>query len=65
MSCGLIRNMPETEIPGWECCRCGYKWPKKNNADGKPTVCANQKCKSPYWDKAKRLEDYGKEDKEV
>jgi len=60
--------MSETTIPAWECLKCGFTWPKKRNStnpitysDEKPTVCANQKCKSPYWDKPKRLEDYGKE----
>jgi len=53
--------MPETEIPGWKCCRCGYTWAKKKEYEDKPVTCANQKCKTPYWDRPRRLEDYGKE----
>jgi hypothetical protein len=30
------------------CKRCGYSWvPRVEN----PTVCANKKCKSPYWNR--------------
>ena len=31
-----------------ECKRCNYKWTSKIELPGS---CANQKCRSPYWDK--------------
>ena len=35
-----------------ECLRCGHKWISKNQTVG---TCANQKCRSPYWNKKKRV----------
>lgn len=33
------------------CNRCGHSWvPRVEN----PTVCANKKCKSPYWNKERQ-----------
>lgn len=33
------------------CLRCGWEWwPRKL---GRPTVCPNPNCKTPYWDKPK------------
>ncbi len=30
------------------CQRCGHKWiPRKK---GRPALCPNRKCHSPYWD---------------
>jgi hypothetical protein len=31
-----------------ECNRCDFKWTSKAASPGS---CANQKCRSPYWDK--------------
>lgn len=36
----------------WKCLRCGYSWAQKR--EEKPRLCANQDCKSPYWDKERR-----------
>jgi predicted Zn-ribbon and HTH transcriptional regulator len=42
-------------VDGWRCERCGYEWaqrdPKKT-----PKVCANPKCKSPYFDRPRRAD---------
>lgn len=31
-----------------KCLRCNYEWVSKAFSPGS---CANQKCRSPYWDK--------------
>ena len=31
------------------CTRCGWQWYPKTPE--KPKTCANQKCRSPYWDR--------------
>lgn len=42
--------MTDIKIQKIECKRCGYKWiPRKQEI----TLCANPKCRSPYWDKDK------------
>jgi len=37
----------------FHCLRCGHEWiPKRYDKQGNPIppkVCANKKCKSPYW----------------
>jgi hypothetical protein len=41
-----------------ECNRCHYQWYPRVNREGKivtPSVCANTKCKSPYWNKERIL----------
>jgi hypothetical protein len=35
------------------CTRCGYQWPMR--FDRRPATCANRKCKSPYWDKPRKI----------
>jgi len=38
-----------------DCERCGYKWFSKPTVEKvTPTVCANPKCKSPYWNTARK-----------
>ncbi len=39
------------EVDGYQCLRCGHKWIPRN-ANEEPTICP--KCKSPYWNKARR-----------
>lgn len=39
------------KLPRYNCKRCGHKWVPRLN--GHPTVCP--KCKSPYWDKKRKL----------
>jgi hypothetical protein len=34
-----------------KCLRCDHEWATRLEH---PTRCANQKCKSPYWDKPKK-----------
>ena len=34
------------------CSRCGHVWLAKNK-NIVPKTCANQKCRSPYWNKEK------------
>ena len=46
------------EVKSLTCKRCGYTWFPRINSDGKtiiPKNCASKKCKSPYWNKEKRL----------
>lgn len=44
-------------IFGNKCYRCGHAW-RPLNVDEKPTVCP--KCKSPYWDRPKKLQNQKK-----
>ena len=41
---------PKVKVDAWECERCGHIW--KPRSEEKPKVCP--KCKSPYWDRAKK-----------
>jgi uncharacterized OB-fold protein len=44
-------SMAEITLKGYKCERCGHKWvPRERDF---PRVCP--KCKSPYWDKPRRL----------
>lgn len=44
--------MGEITLKGFVCERCGHKWvPRENEI---PRVCP--KCKSPYWNKPRKLE---------
>ena len=42
--------MPEVMLKGYECTRCNHQWVPRDK--DRPRVCP--KCKSPYWDIAKR-----------
>ena len=35
------------------CQRCDYRWKPRVYVSGKPNVCPS--CKSPYWNKEKKL----------
>ena len=35
------------------CLRCGHAWTRKTAK--RPDVCPNPKCKSPYWDRARKV----------
>lgn len=35
------------------CKRCGYHWVRRSGR--LPEVCPNPKCKSPYWNREKRV----------
>lgn len=44
--------MPQTQVPAWECNRCGHiwvgrNWPSRDDGE-KPMLCP--KCRTPYWD---------------
>lgn len=45
-------------LPKLTCLRCGHTWiPRMCGADGevlRPATCANQRCRSPWWDKPRR-----------
>ena len=46
--------MPKVDLVGFKCTRCSHIWvPRDINAP--PTVCP--KCKSPYWDKPRQMEN--------
>ena len=35
-----------------KCERCGYEW--RHEGESKPEYCANEECRSPYWEKPTR-----------
>ena len=40
-------------LPTLTCTRCGHTWiPRSNKL---PDVCPNPKCKSPYWNKPRKV----------
>jgi NADH pyrophosphatase NudC (nudix superfamily) len=39
-------------LKGWECERCGHTWVPRD--EDQPRVCP--KCKSPYWDKPRKVD---------
>ena len=45
------------------CKRCGYSWHNRlyteNGSPLKPVACANPKCRSPYWDRDKKVKKEG------
>jgi len=38
------------KVRGYKCERCGHKWAPRSKK--KPIICP--KCKSPYWNRARR-----------
>lgn len=43
------------EVEGFQCLRCGYQWvPRIFKEDAEPIICP--KCKSPYWNKPRRVD---------
>ena len=49
--------MGEITLKGFICERCNHKWVPRE--DEMPKVCP--KCKSPYWDKPRKLERHRSE----
>ena len=47
-------------LTGHRCYRCGHEWIPREKGDI-PRVCP--KCKSPYWDRPKRINKNEKFDK--
>jgi predicted Zn-ribbon and HTH transcriptional regulator len=45
-------SMAEITLKGYKCERCGHVWVPREHE--RPRVCP--KCKSAYWDKARRIE---------
>jgi NADH pyrophosphatase NudC (nudix superfamily) len=43
--------MARITLQGFQCERCGHKWVPRE--DETPRVCP--KCKSPYWDRPRRI----------
>lgn len=46
--------MGKALIQGFECDRCGHQWIPRLKIDEEPTICP--KCKSPYWNKPRRID---------
>jgi|GEM_PF-755459 len=46
------KKADETKI--LTCNRCGYTWIARD-ADNPPKQCANRKCRSPYYNKPRKL----------
>jgi predicted Zn-ribbon and HTH transcriptional regulator len=40
-------------VMGYRCERCGHEWVPRGEVDIEPRVCP--KCKSPYWDRARKM----------
>lgn len=40
-------------LQGFKCERCGHVWVPLN-IEKPPKNCPNKKCKSPYWDRARK-----------
>jgi hypothetical protein len=40
-------------IMGYRCERCEHEWVPRINGDAEPRVCP--KCKSPYWDRPRKM----------
>ena len=40
------------EVEGYQCLRCGHKWVPRITSE-EPRICP--KCKSPYWNRSKRV----------
>ena len=47
-------NMVEITKPGYRCERCGHEWWPRVKTQA-PRVCPNRKCKSPYWDRPRKV----------
>ena len=52
--------MPRIILEGYHCNRCGHNWVPRNGTGYRdkedPTYC--QRCRSPYWNKPRRLSAY-------
>jgi predicted Zn-ribbon and HTH transcriptional regulator len=46
--------MAKVTLAGYECDRCGHQWVPRVKIDEDPTICP--KCKSPYWNKPRRID---------
>jgi predicted Zn-ribbon and HTH transcriptional regulator len=51
--------MGKVTLQGYECDRCGHKWIPRSKIDETPTICP--KCKSPYWNKPRKIVEEKKE----
>jgi len=47
------KDMGEIILKGYQCERCSHKWVPREGGNY-PKVCP--KCKSPYWDKPRKIE---------
>jgi len=43
----------EIKVKGYRCERCGHKWIPRNKQ--LPIICP--KCKSPYWNKPRKIKN--------
>ncbi len=46
--------MAKVKLSGYECERCGHQWVPRD-VEQEPRVCP--KCKSPYWNRPRRVEN--------
>ena len=47
-------------LSGYKCDRCGHEWVARIKIEQDPTICP--KCKSPYWNKPRRIDLAKKEE---
>jgi predicted Zn-ribbon and HTH transcriptional regulator len=52
--------MGKVTLEGYVCDRCGHKWIPRSKIDEAPTICP--KCKSPYWNKPRKLQEAKKQE---
>lgn len=45
--------MAKIQLDGYKCERCDHEWVPRDKTE-KPTICP--KCKSPYWDKPRKVD---------
>jgi DNA-directed RNA polymerase subunit RPC12/RpoP len=46
--------MGKVMLEGYKCERCEHTWIPRASTDETPTICP--KCKSPYWNKARKIQ---------
>jgi DNA-directed RNA polymerase subunit M/transcription elongation factor TFIIS len=46
--------MGKVMLEGYKCERCEHTWLPRATTEETPTICP--KCKSPYWNKARKIE---------
>lgn len=50
----VIDSMGIVKLDGYSCERCEHEWVPRSKIDELPTICP--KCKSPYWNKPRRVD---------
>jgi hypothetical protein len=52
---GINHILMSMKLVTLKCKRCGWEWHPRTNA--LPKTCPNRKCKSPYWNKERRIKN--------